>query len=123
MSPSKVYITSPPTQVKINCSVNSYPASDIIWIHKNRQNSHRRKKNRRNSLADEEEDSEAFILENNLILKSELKYNIYLQAVNETFKQSSILIDIENEKDYGVYACYANNSAGSKLQKFYIYGG
>lgn len=139
VSPNKVFIASPPTQVKINCSVNSYPASDIIWIYRNKRNFqdkrlkrwHRRQhKNRTHNLRHTRaelnhvvyEESEAFVLENNLILNSELKYSIYLQSVNETFKQSSIIIDIESERDYGVYACFANNSAGSKSQKFYIYG-
>lgn len=148
VSPNKVFVSSPPTQVKINCTVNSYPASDIIWLyrkntnrrenghhhknhkarrhhknhHRNRHLKHRQHHKRAEKSHIIDEESEAFVLENNIILNPELKYSIYLQVVNETFKQSSIIIDIEDEKDYGVYACFANNSAGSKSQKFYIYG-
>jgi hypothetical protein len=52
-----------------------------------------------------------------------VKYNIIEHSINETFKQNMITINIENENDFGVYECYANNSAGSKSVKFYIYGG
>jgi hypothetical protein len=52
-----------------------------------------------------------------------VKYNIIEHSLNETFKQNTITINIENESDFGVYECYANNSAGSKSVKFYIYGG
>ena len=141
VSPNKVFISSPPTQVKINCTVSSYPSSDIIWIYRKKETQmHRQKRlqqhHNHNKPRDrrvrhlhrthhliEDEDSEAFVLENNIILNPELKYSIYLQAVNETYKQSSIVIDIEDEEDYGIYACYANNSAGSRSQRFYIYGG
>lgn len=135
ISPTKVFINSPPTQVKFNCSVHSYPTSDIIWIRKSTSNAAAKNQliksnyqTRNTQLLDDENSSEsseatAFVLENNIILNSELKYSIHVQAVNETFKQSSILIDIENEKDYGIYACFANNSAGSQLKRFYIYGG
>lgn len=143
VSPNKVFISSPPTQVKINCTVSSYPASDIIWIYRKKDTQSQRRKrlghhlNAWNKLHGrrrarhhhathhlvEDEDSEAFVLENNIILNTEIKYSIYLQAVNDSYKQSSIIIDIESEKDYGIYACYANNSAGSRSQRFYIYGG
>jgi hypothetical protein len=52
-----------------------------------------------------------------------VKYNIIEHTINETFKQNMITINIENESDFGVYECYANNSAGSKTVKFYIFGG
>lgn len=146
VSPNKVFISSPPTQVKINCTVSSYPASDIIWIYRKKDTQVQRQKRLKHHRSSwnklhgrrrarhnnhhrathhlvEDEDSEAFVLENNIILNTEIKYSIYLQSVNDTYKQSSIIIDIENEKDYGIYACYANNSAGSRSQRFYIYGG
>ena len=112
----------------------SYPESDIIWIytsnnHKPQTNQHAmrhysKSHNKNNSLAfTSEMEDESFIPENNLILKSELKYSILLKVVNKTHKHSSITIDIDDEKDFGVYACFANNSVGSRSIRFFIYGG
>lgn len=124
VTPEKIFLNTLPTQVKINCSVNSFPSSDIIWVYHSKR--HRHSKRRHRQEEDDEVDdvnSESFVRKNNLILNSELSYNIYLQAMNETFKQSSIIIDIVTEKDYGIYACYANNSVGGQSEKFYIFGG
>jgi hypothetical protein len=52
-----------------------------------------------------------------------LKYIINTHAINETFKLSTLLINVENEEDYGFYECFSNNSIGSKSAKFYIHGG
>ena len=105
----------------------SYPESDIIWIfysnnnHKPRNNKH--SYNEINSLAFASEMEDAiFIPENYLILNSELKYSIFLKTLNKTHKTSSILINIDDEKDLGIYSCFANNSVGSKSMKFFIYG-
>ena len=98
----------------------SYPESDIIWIytsnnHKPQTNQHAmrhysKSHNKNNSLAfTSEMEDESFIPENNLILKSELKYSILLKVVNKTHKHSSITID--------------NNSVGSRSIRFFIYGG
>ena len=54
---------------------------------------------------------------------SSVKYNIIEHSVNETFKLNTIVINVENENDFGTYECLANNSAGSKSVKFTIYGG
>ena len=145
VSPSKIFINSPPAQVRFSCLVNSYPESEIMWVYsshlKEPSTSHHRgpksqrqiilskvsNKHYRNhrkfrrSLTDEEIEKHGFILDNNLALNS--KYQISLQTINETFKESSIVINVENENDFGVYLCYANNSIGSKFFKFFIYGG
>lgn len=52
-----------------------------------------------------------------------VKYNIIEHLINETFKLNTLIINVENENDFGVYECFANNSAGSKSVKFHIYGG
>ena len=127
VTPEKIFLNTLPTQVKINCSVKSFPSSDIIWVYHSKRHHHhhsKRSKHRRHEEEDElDNNNESFIRKNNLILNSELSYNIYLHAMNETYKQSSIIIDVVTEKDYGIYACYANNSVGGRSKKFYIFGG
>lgn len=132
VTPSKVFVNSKnlPVQVKFNCSVDSFPDSEIQWLFWNKPVDSLKKvkrhkqifnrKLRRNNLNQADDDID---LDVNLILTNRDKYSIYVQLVNETFKVSSLVIDIENENDLGVYSCYANNSVGSKSSKFYIYGG
>ena len=140
VSPSKVFVNSPPTLVRFNCLVSSYPESEIIWMysshlkdssHGKRQIilskvSHRHFKHHRNVRrlqTTDTQDVHEFVLENTLSHSSSEKYQISLQSMNETFKQSSIVINVEDENDLGVYSCHANNSIGSKSVKFFIYGG
>jgi hypothetical protein len=51
------------------------------------------------------------------------KYSITTPIKNDKFKMSTIMINIESPKDYGIYECLARNRAGSTSVKFYIYGG
>ena len=59
----------------------------------------------------------------NYVLNSFDKYVIKDYMINETYKSSSLIINIESEDDLGVYECFSNNTAGSKTEKFYIYEG
>lgn len=148
VSPNKVYISTLPAQVKFNCTVNSYPESNILWLHKNlnlqskyqtndnnkklrqthNNNSTRNKTNTKSNRRKPKNNNqyhpnsidETFNYNLNTL---KMKYSVYFNILNETFKQSSILIDVDDENDFGVYECFANNSIGSKTIKFFIYGG
>lgn len=54
--------------------------------------------------------------------QSKEKYNIITQSINETFKISSLIINVESDNDFGAYNCLANNSMGNKTVNFYVYG-
>lgn len=144
VSPFKVFVNNrnTPVQVRFNCSVDSYPESDVTWMfmsggssiaHKSPKKRLRKTivlssltKVRRNNKMSEETAAAAadddIDMQNNLVLTSKEKYSIYFQSINETHKTSMLAIDVENESDLGIYSCYANNSIGAKSTKFYIYG-
>lgn len=138
-----------PTQVKFNCTVNSYPESNIVWMknykdlkainktskklrqalanepvvrHHKKVKKHNRTKaaskwsnrNTRDELSDNQ---------NTYLLNSVVKYSISDHVLNDTFKYSSLVLNVENEDDFGVYECFSNNTAGSKSVKFHVYGG
>lgn len=142
--PSKIYITKLPTQVRFNCTVSAYPLSNVYWTHsfrnkantkrnnnsnkklrethkKNRTNTNKERKLGNRNLADHLDQSQ-LPLEHIQILNKISRYSVSEQTLNETLKQSSILINVENEDDLGVYECYSNNSAGYRAVKFHIYG-
>lgn len=51
------------------------------------------------------------------------KYSIvHASESNETFKLSTLTIHVRDERDFGVYECFAKNRAGAASAKFYIYG-
>jgi hypothetical protein len=142
-----------PVKVKINCTVNSYPESNINWIHnyinlketnqqalkkmrqaldlqqtkqqkKAARNNKLIKKNLQKDSTDSNNKQEDFNTEPSLYLTSAIvKYNIIESVLNQTHKQSTLVINIENESDFGAYECFANNNAGSRSAKFYVYGG
>jgi hypothetical protein len=117
--------------------VSAYPLSNVYWTHNFRslasttkaKNSkrnkklretnkngreHRRKLGNRNLAENSEQQMQ--------LLNHLPKYSISEQSVNETYKTSAILVNVESEEDLGVYECFSNNSAGFKATKFYIYG-
>lgn len=144
ISSSKVYVSMHkfPVQVRINCTVNSFPESDVQWLfmnqnlNKNGQKYETKKikkhrqaiqlnsvsKKQRRTKSDDSPDDE-IDLENSVILTSKDKYSIYFQMINETSKMTSLVINVEDESDLGSYSCYANNSVGIKSAKFSIHKG
>ncbi len=91
---------------------------------KNRTTNNRDKISRKlgnRNLADSLDQSQ-LPLEHIQILNTIPRYSVSEQTLNETLKQSSILINVESEDDLGVYECYSNNSAGYRAVKFHING-
>lgn len=151
VNPPKVFVYTMPTQVKFNCTVNAYPDANIVWMFNNidlREPFRQRVKKMRQAYREEKYRNKGvgsrYIKNNfnnnnvnvnvdqvhrhgrNLAQKATdtaSKYRIIEHALNETSRMSSIVINVENEHDLGVYECFANNTAGSKSIKFYIYGG
>ncbi len=166
-----------PAQVKFNCSVNSFPEGNIVWMKNYRDlktlnktskrqldtflstnsliyedpslndthersyhytnkrlkskfkktrknlNRHRTKWVQRNVRNKALPNENALNNKQNYVLNSFDKYVIKDYMINETYKSSSLVINIESEDDLGVYECFSNNTAGSKTEKFYIYEG
>ena len=181
VAPAKVFIGSMPTQVKFNCSVNSFPDSNIVWMknyrdlkvamnktskqlretllsssiqmeenedehtnsyhYTNKKLRSKTKKTRKNlnkyrikwinrnprnrvGANDDDSASEDSKDDQNVVLNStNTKYIIEDFTFNDSNKLSSLTINVESEDDLGVYECFSNNTAGSKTQKFYVYGG
>lgn len=145
VTPAKIYVNKVPTQVRFNCTLGSYPMGTVYWTHnfKNkRANAKRNKKSRETikksnsanktgngitdrlsrklgnrNLADQEVSSEQMKIINYMA-----KYSVNEQLINETYKIGTILINVENDDDFGLYECFSNNTAGHRAVKFYIYG-
>lgn len=129
-----------PIQVRFNCTVDSFPSSEIIWLYKYRNlrginyygSKQLRQVNRQSIKSYRNRVRQLKIKQNRKVPHRKrsqeisfnpYKYRISEQVLNETIKMSSIVINLESENDFGTYECYANNTAGSKFAKFYIYGG
>ncbi|CAF0723143.1 unnamed protein product [Brachionus calyciflorus] len=139
VSPSKVYVQQIPTQIRFNCTVEAYPSADIIWMFNYRNlkgvnyygAKQLRQINRHSIKNSKYRKKEKLFDSRNVIKRSDLlntssnlmhKYKITENLINETLKQSSLVVNVENENDFGTYECFSNNTAGSKFVKFHIYG-
>ena len=88
---------------------------------KNQNKNTKNKSNRK--LGNRNLDDEKSLTESVHILNSNPRYEINDIFLNETFKSSTIMINVESQDDFGSYECFSNSTAGFKSVKFFIYGG